>query len=87
MNEVSLVVSLFLAGGGVLGCAPLLLLFIDYRKRREIHKPFIYLAVFGFTIAFALPLLLKAFGLWLALITPFAVMGYVLLARSVTGKR
>ena len=63
--------------GGVIGALPLILLFIDYRKRKEIHIPFIYLAVFGFTIAM-LPFLLKVFGLWLALMAPldlFVVLG------------
>ena len=77
MNEVSLLVTLALACGGLLGCVPLLLLFIDYPKRKEIHKPFIYIAVFFFTLAIALPFLLKIFGFWLAMFAPFAVMGYV----------
>ena len=67
--------------GALSGLLPLVLLFIDYRKRGQIHKPLIYLAVFAFSIAIALPLLLKMFGIWLALIAPFAVMIYVLLAR------
>ena len=37
--------------GGVLGLLPFILLFVDYRKRGEIHKPLVYLAVFGITIA------------------------------------
>lgn len=68
--------------GGILGLLPFILLFVDYRKRREIHKPLVYLAVFGFTLAVLLPFLLDLFGIWLALIAPFAVMGYALLARS-----
>jgi len=63
--------------GAVLGLLPFILLFVDCRKRGQIHKPFIYLAVFGLTFAVMLPFLLKAFGLWLALIAPFAILGVV----------
>lgn len=68
---------LFAGIGALLGLLPFILLFIDYRKRKEVHKPLIYLAVFGFTMAIALPFLLKSFGIWLALMAPLAVMGYV----------
>ncbi len=81
MNEVSLGLSVVIGVAALLGAAPMFLLFVDYRKRKEIHKPFIYLAVFGFTIAFVLPFLLKAFGIWLALLAPVVVLAYALLAR------
>ncbi len=61
---------------------PFILLFVDYRKRGEIHKPLVYLAVFGITMAVVLPFLLDLFGIWLALIAPFAVLVYALLVRS-----
>lgn len=73
--------------GGVIGLLPLVLLFSDYRRRHEIHKPFIYIAVFGFSVAVVLPFLLHAFGLWLALMAPVAVLGYALLARSAQRNR
>ncbi|MBP7408430.1 MAG: hypothetical protein KA941_06685 [Flavobacteriales bacterium] len=68
--------------GGVLGLLPFILLFVDYRKRGEIHKPLVYLAVFGITMAVVLPFLLGLFGIWLALIAPCAVLVYALLVRS-----
>lgn len=71
----------------LLSSTPIILLFIDYRKRKEIHKPFIYLAVFGFTIAIVLPFLLKSFGIWLALMAPFAVMGYVVFLSNRSKQR
>lgn len=79
--------SIVMLVGGAIGLLPLILLFIDYRRRNEIHKPFIYLAAFGFSVAIVLPLLLHAFGIWLALIAPFAVMGYALLMSSAQRKR
>lgn len=78
MEPAALAIGLFLVLGGGIGCIPLVLLFVDYRKRGEIHKPFIYLAAFGFTFTVLLPFLLKAFGLWLALIAPFAILAVVL---------
>ena len=73
-------VAALLFGWGI-GAIPLLLLFLDYRKRREIHKPFIYLAVFGFAFAVLLPLLLNWLGIWIALVVPFALFAMVLLSR------
>ena len=66
MEPAALAIGLFVILGGGIGCIPLVLLFVDYRKRGEIHKPFIYLAAFGLTFAVLLPFLLTAFGLWLA---------------------
>ena len=82
MNGSGLAMGVVGLVGGLLGLLPFILLFVDYRKRGEIHKPFVYLAVFGVTIGVLLPFLLDLLGLWLALIAPFAVMGYALLARS-----
>ncbi len=77
MGSAGPLVGIVTVVGGIIGLLPIILLFIDYRKRKQIHKPFIFLAVFGFTTAVLLPFLLKVFGLWLALLAPFAVMGYV----------
>ena len=82
MGNAGPLMGIVLVVGGIIGLLPIIMLFIDYRKRGQIHKPFIYLAVFGLTTAVLLPALLHLFGIWLALIAPFAVMGYVLLARS-----
>lgn len=41
--------------GTGLGLLPFILLFADYRKHREIHKPIVHLAAFGFTIAVVMP--------------------------------
>ena len=57
---------------------PFALLLVDFRRRKTIHKPFIYFGVFAFTFAALLPYLLGCFGLWLALIAPFGVMCYAL---------
>lgn len=87
VDRIEVIVGVALGVGGLIGCIPLILLFIDYRRRKEVHKPIIYLAVFGFTIAIALPLLLKTFGTWLALMTPFALIAYVVMTRTAPGKR
>lgn len=80
---LSLLVSLL----GLSGLLPLALLFVDYRKRRHIHKPFIYLFIFvGFWVLLA-TVLLKQLGLWLALIAPFALFGYVAAMRWAWRKR
>jgi len=63
------------------GMLPLALLFVDYRKRRQIHKPFIYLLVFFASWILLAKVLLDALGIWLALIAPFAVFGYVAIMR------
>ena len=67
--------------GSVLGSMPLILPFVDYRKRGQLHKPLIHLAVFGLTFAGLLPYRLEASGLWLALIAPFVILGVVLPSR------
>lgn len=63
------------------GMFPLVLLFVDHRKRRQIHKPFIYLVVFFASWILLATVLLDALGVWLALIAPFAVFGYVAIMR------
>lgn len=63
------------------GLIPLLLLFVDYRKRKQIHKPFIYVLVFFASWILLAKVLLDALGIWLALIAPFAVFGYVAIMR------
>lgn len=78
MEPAALAVGLFLILGGGIGCIPLVLLFVDYRKRGQIHKPLIYLAAFGLTFAVLLPFLLETMGLWLALVAPFVILGAVL---------
>jgi hypothetical protein len=72
-----LVLTLFFAAGLV----PMALLFFDYRKRRHIHKPFIYVLVFIASWILLAKVLLDALGIWLALIAPFAVFGYVAIMR------
>lgn len=63
------------------GLIPLFLLFVDYRKRKQIHKPFIYLVIFVASWILLATVLLDALGIWLALIAPFAVFGYVAIMR------
>ena len=87
MGSAGPLMSIVMLLAGVIGLLPLILLFIDYRRRHEIHKPFIYLAAFGFSVAVVLPFLLHAFGLWLALMAPLAVMGYAFLTRSARRRR
>lgn len=68
---------------GFSGILPLALLFWEYRRRKHIHKPLIYLAVFILSIAVLLPLLLHIFGLWLALMAPVAVFAYAFAVRGI----
>lgn len=63
------------------GSIPLFLLFVDYRKRKQIHKPFIYVLVFIASWVLLAKVLLDALHIWLALIAPFAVFGYVAIMR------
>lgn len=63
------------------GMIPLVLLFVDYRKRKQIHKPLIYVLVFIASWVLLAKVLLDALHIWLALIAPFAVFGYVALMR------
>ncbi|MBK8226717.1 MAG: hypothetical protein IPK70_06025 [Flavobacteriales bacterium] len=72
-----------LLGGGI-GCIPLLLLFVDYRKRGQIHKPFLYIAAFGLTFTMVLPFLLKSLGIWIALAAPIVLFIMVLVTRRPT---
>ncbi|MBK9149061.1 MAG: hypothetical protein IPM12_14745 [Flavobacteriales bacterium] len=72
-----------LLGGGI-GCIPLALLFVDYRRRGEIHKPFLYIAAFGLTFTVLLPFMLKSLGIWIALAAPIALFVLVLVARRRT---
>lgn len=60
---------------------PLVLLFVDYRKRKQIHKPLIYVLVFIASWVLLAKVLLDALHIWLALIAPFAVFGYAALMR------
>lgn len=82
MDASGLAIGIVVLVGGVLGLLPFVLLFVDYRKRGQLHIPLVYVAVFGITMALLLPFLLDLFGIWLALIAPFVVLGYALLARS-----
>lgn len=75
---------MLLFGMGI-GAIPLLLLFLDYRKRREIHKPLIYLAAFGFTFAVLLPFMLKTLGIWIVLAVPLALFIMVFATRKASG--
>ena len=68
--------------GTALGLLPFILLFVDYRKRREIHKPLIYLAAFSFTIAVLLPIVLKSLGIWIVLAVPLALFIMVVATRK-----
>jgi hypothetical protein len=63
------------------GMIPLVLLFVDFRKRKQIHKPLIYVLVFIASWILLAKMLLDALHIWLALIAPFAVFGYVALMR------
>jgi len=82
MYSPELAILLYLLLGGGIGCIPILLLFVDYRRRHQIHLPFIWLAAFGLTFAVALPVLLAQFGLWLALIAPGALFAAVFLSSK-----
>ncbi|MBK6343919.1 MAG: hypothetical protein IPF41_15410 [Flavobacteriales bacterium] len=77
-------VFVLLLGGGI-GCIPLALLFVDYRRRGEIHKPFLYIAAFGLTFTVLLPFLLKSLGIWIALAAPIVLFAMVLATRERTG--
>ena len=77
-------VFVLLLGGGI-GCIPLALLFVDYRRRGEIHKPFLYIAAFGLTFTVLLPFLLKSLGIWIALAAPIVLFAMVLATRKRTG--
>ena len=77
-------VFVLLLGGGI-GCIPLALLFVDYRRRGEIHKPFLYIAAFGLTFTVLPPFLLKSLGIWIALAAPIVLFAMVLATRERTG--
>ena len=77
-------VFVLLLGGGI-GCIPLALLFVDYRRRGEIHKPFLYIAAFGLTFTVLLPFLLKSLGIYIALAAPIVLFAMVLATRKRTG--
>ena len=77
-------VFVLLLGGGI-GCIPLALLFVDYRRRGEIHKPFLYIAAFGLTFTVLLPFLLKSLGIWIAPAAPIVLFAMVLATRKRTG--
>lgn len=66
---------------GLLELLPLILLFVDYRRRSEIHKPLIYLVVLAVVI-FVLSNRIVPITLGLAFCSPFAVLIYAFLARS-----
>lgn len=84
MEPVALSMAFVLLLGGGIGCIPLALLFVDYRRRGEIHKPFLYIAAFGLTFTMVLPFLLKSLGIWIALVAPIALFVLVLVARGRT---
>lgn len=81
MEPVAWAMGFILVLGGGIGCVPIALLFVDYRKRGELHKPFIWLAAFGITFAVLLPTLLRWLGIWIALVAPFALLAAVFAAR------
>ncbi|HRD53844.1 MAG TPA: hypothetical protein PKY96_14475 [Flavobacteriales bacterium] len=74
-------VAVLLLGSGI-GAIPLVLLFLDYRKRHQIHKPLIFLAAFGFTFAVLLPFMLKSLGIWIVLAVPLALFAMVITTRK-----
>jgi hypothetical protein len=85
MLSVAAALGFFLVLGGGIGCIPLVLLFVDYR--RQPHKPVAYLAAFAISLTVLLPLLLRTAGLWLALAAPAAVLAYAALMRQLAVKR
>lgn len=87
MEGLGIVLAMYVGIGTLIGCIPLALLFVDYRRKREIHKPLIFLVAFIFTFVVLLPSLMRAFGLWLALIAPVVVMSYAWLAKAPAGRR
>jgi hypothetical protein len=85
MEPVALSMVFVLLVGGGIGCIPLLLLFVDYRKRGQIHKPFLYIAAFGLTFTVLLPFMLKSLGIWIALAAPIVLFTLVLATRKRIG--
>lgn len=64
-----------------LSLAPLVLLFFDHRRRKDLHKPIFFILAFVVVIAVVIPSAIALFGIWLVLLVPLGLFAYVLATR------
>ena len=60
---------------------PILILFWDY-PGKGVGNVLRYIAAFAIVFAIILPLSLYLFGIWTAIVSPLALLAYVLIART-----